>query len=179
MFIVNVICTVYYCIYIYIHIYILFSVGSIIKYLISCLSVQFHMVILQKCHIPWAGVGERTSHPELENLLKEGNFKIHCYGRDKSFVPPIQNKHDPPKEYKLDSGIVCWILFFWSIQASVCLCSHTCAQHSIYPSCVPNSVCIYVCRCTCVKMCGLFVCDLFFFDKCTGINSHLHPYKSH
>merc|ERR1711988_306270 len=41
----------------------------------------------RKCHIPWAGVGERTSHPILKRLLADpaSNFKIVCYNSSRSF----------------------------------------------------------------------------------------------
>eukprot|EP00035_Acanthoeca_spectabilis_P038980 m.57940 g.57940 ORF g.57940 m.57940 type:complete len:765 (+) comp9381_c0_seq2:178-2472(+) len=65
----------------------------------------------RKCHVPWAGVGERTSHPILEKLLSEGpssNFRIKCYGPDKSFVPPMQAKNNP-KSAGFDSGHLAWV----------------------------------------------------------------------
>lgn len=64
-----------------------------------------------------SGVGERTSHPELKQLLEEGVFKIHCYGAEKSFVPQITNKNSPPKEFKLDSGHIAWTV----LDSTVCV----------------------------------------------------------
>eukprot|EP00038_Savillea_parva_P009761 m.185684 g.185684 ORF g.185684 m.185684 type:complete len:786 (+) comp16523_c0_seq1:57-2414(+) len=65
----------------------------------------------RKCHVPWAGVGERTSHPIAEALLAEGpssGFRIKCYGANKSFVPPMRAKNNP-KSAMFDSGHLAWI----------------------------------------------------------------------
>lgn len=71
----------------------------------------------RKCHIPWGGVGERTSHPVLKELITAAtagqgeNFKMHCYNSmDQSFVPPISNSNGMEKADKLDSGRICWTL---------------------------------------------------------------------
>eukprot|EP00040_Diaphanoeca_grandis_P026648 m.149615 g.149615 ORF g.149615 m.149615 type:complete len:824 (+) comp30671_c0_seq1:178-2649(+) len=62
----------------------------------------------RKCHIPWAGVGERLSHPILKDVLENDGFKIHCLNDAESFVPVLRNSKNTPSEYKLDSGHIAW-----------------------------------------------------------------------
>lgn len=41
-----------------------------------------------ECHIPFAGIGEGTSHPMLKELLKKQTpLKTYCFGNEESFVP--------------------------------------------------------------------------------------------
>merc|ERR1711879_512956 len=40
------------------------------------------------CHIPWAGIGERVSHPILHQFKKEGKrSSSYCYSGEASFTP--------------------------------------------------------------------------------------------
>lgn len=64
-----------------------------------------------QCHIPWAGIGERTSHPVLLELLESQNtsFRIHCLSRDtEGFVPLLHNPSGIADDLKLDSARVFW-----------------------------------------------------------------------
>eukprot|EP00041_Stephanoeca_diplocostata_P014196 m.255548 g.255548 ORF g.255548 m.255548 type:complete len:514 (+) comp19620_c0_seq1:144-1685(+) len=62
----------------------------------------------RECHIPWAGLGERTSHSKAETLLKSGRLKLHCYPYTRGFVPDIQNSDETPEALRLHSGSVAW-----------------------------------------------------------------------
>jgi len=65
----------------------------------------------RKCHVPWAGVGERMSHPILQDLLNDevnNEFQLYCLNNAESFVPVLYNSKKVPMEYKLDSGHIAW-----------------------------------------------------------------------
>lgn len=41
-----------------------------------------------ECHVPFAGIGEGTSHPMLNELLKQKvEMKTYCFADEESFVP--------------------------------------------------------------------------------------------
>jgi len=43
----------------------------------------------EKCHIPWAGIGEGVSHPIFEEMESNGvPMKSYCFSDDKGFTPP-------------------------------------------------------------------------------------------
>eukprot|EP00040_Diaphanoeca_grandis_P035158 m.220460 g.220460 ORF g.220460 m.220460 type:complete len:1111 (-) comp33315_c5_seq2:107-3439(-) len=64
----------------------------------------------RKCHVPWAGIGERTSHPILKDLMKNHSLKVFCFGGDDSFVPHTNNDRTLTKEQRLDMYKLMWVV---------------------------------------------------------------------
>eukprot|EP00040_Diaphanoeca_grandis_P035157 m.220449 g.220449 ORF g.220449 m.220449 type:complete len:766 (-) comp33315_c5_seq1:107-2404(-) len=63
----------------------------------------------RKCHVPWAGIGERTSHPISRQLIIDQKYKLYCYAHLESFVPDTEKMRDAPKEAKLNMYLLSWI----------------------------------------------------------------------
>lgn len=61
------------------------------------------------CNIPWAGIGERTSHPISKKLASEGQLNIYCFRRLASFVPESNVTKGAPKGRKLNMYTMHWL----------------------------------------------------------------------
>lgn len=62
----------------------------------------------RKCHIPWGGIGERTSHPVLKDLMGKNEVTAFCFGNNLSFAPDTTSVNSAPKEERLDMYKLHW-----------------------------------------------------------------------
>lgn len=63
----------------------------------------------RQCHIPWAAIGEGTSHPIAASLVKSGTLRVHCYDVDHGFVPSIVQSNEISDKFRLGSGNLQWV----------------------------------------------------------------------
>eukprot|EP00038_Savillea_parva_P021166 m.33634 g.33634 ORF g.33634 m.33634 type:complete len:462 (-) comp5037_c0_seq1:114-1499(-) len=63
----------------------------------------------RECHIPWAGIGEGTSHPLAMTLLKDKLLKVGCMDEAHGFVPTVENSVGPGEEGHVTPWSAQWV----------------------------------------------------------------------
>jgi hypothetical protein len=73
------------------------------------------------CHIPWAALGEGTSHGIAAGLVKSNKLKLSCFDQDHGFVPNVHNSPNMKDEFRINNfNIQVCLEFFSSIFLFVC-----------------------------------------------------------
>lgn len=75
----------------------------------------------RQCHIPWAALGEGTSHPIAKRLVKSGLLDLHCLDVHQGFVPNVDNSENMIDAHRLGNNNAQWMKID-GCEHGVCAC---------------------------------------------------------